>query len=71
MGLGLCWSKQVGAETFIAMALVSSSLFSVSHSSCLKGTEIERSGRQAAGVVLPEARKMTRQFLLFGFVLSS
>lgn len=31
----------MGLKLSLQMALVSSSLFSVSHSSCLKGTEIE------------------------------
>lgn len=53
------------------MALVRASLFSVSRSSCLKGTEIEHIGHQIAGVVLSEHRKMDKMIPSFCFVLRS
>ena len=42
MGQGYAWSRQVGLKLSLQMALLSSPLFSVSHCSCLKGTEIEQ-----------------------------
>lgn len=42
MGQGYAWNKQGGLKLSLQMALLSSSLFSVSHCSCLKGTEIDQ-----------------------------